>query len=283
VSSALSLSSLALLFPGTSTGSSGSLLSLLYKPAVATGATAGDALTALQQAEKDNTQEVALTAKQPAVARDIQAFRTAVANATDTKSLLSNPAFMKVFLTANGLGDQVPYTALAQKALMSDPSDSSSLANQLSDTRWQSVVKTYDFAANGLSGLQKSGVLDTLANGYAEVTWRQSLDATTPGLSNALTFRAEASSITSVDQILGDSVMRTVVTTALGIPAEIAFQPLEAQEKAISSRLDISQFQNSKFVDTFTQRYLVAANTDTSTSSATSLDALASQASGLVV
>ncbi len=55
--------------------------------------------------------------------------------------------------------------------------------------------------------------------------------------------------------------MRTVVTTALGIPLQIAFQPLEAQEKAISTRLDITKFKDPKFVESFVQRYLLAANT----------------------
>ena len=47
--------------------------------------------------------------------------------------------------------------------------------------------------------------------------------------------------------------LRTVVTTALGIPLQIAFQPLEAQERAITSQLDISQLQDPKFVETFAQ------------------------------
>ena len=63
--------------------------------------------------------------------------------------------------------------------------------------------------------------------------------------------------ITSVDQILGNPTMRTVVTTALGIPEQIAFQPLEAQEKAISSQLNITQFQDPKFVESFVQHYLI--------------------------
>jgi hypothetical protein len=281
--STVSLSSLTTLFAGTSTGSAADLLSVLYGQSGTTSTSGADALAALQTAEANSTKDIATTASQPSVARDVAAFRAAAASATDAKSLLSNPAFMKVFLTANGLSDQIAYPALAQKALISDPSDTSSLASKLSDTRWQALVKTYDFANGGLGNLQKSGVLDTLASGYAEVTWRQSLDATTPGLSNALTFRSEASSITSVDQILGDSVMRTVVTTALNIPEEIAFQPLEAQEKAISSRLDITKFQDPKFVDTFTQRYLVAANTGTSTSSDTSIASLASKLNALTV
>ena len=52
--------------------------------------------------------------------RDVTAFRNAVANAKDAASLLSNPAVLKVLLTANGLGDQAQYPALAKKALLSD-------------------------------------------------------------------------------------------------------------------------------------------------------------------
>ncbi len=116
------------------------------------------------------------------------------------------------------------------------------------------------------------------------MTWRQSLDATTPGLSNALSFRQSAGSITSVDQILGDPTLRTVVTTALGIPQQIAFQSLTAQEKAISSQVDITKFKDPKFVESFTQRYLIAAGAAASTTSTTAdLTALAIQAQGLTV
>jgi hypothetical protein len=269
----------------TSSSSSQSLLDTIYGISSSSSSSAGNALQALSNAEKNQTQEVAATEKKPQVQRDISAFQKAVANAKDAASALKDPAVLKVLLTANGLGDQLSYTALAQKALLSDPSDSSSLVNQLSNTQWKSVAETYQFATKGLSVLQDSQVQATLANAYAEVTWRESLDATTPGLSNALTFRSEASTITSVDQILGDSVLREVVTTALGIPKEIAYQDIEAQEKAISTRLDISKFQDPKFVETFTQKYLIAAQDSSSSSSSSSLTSLAIQASssGLVV
>ena len=47
---------------------------------------------------------------------------------------------LKVLLTANGLAAQIPYTALVQKALLSNLSDSNSLANQLSGTTPQYTV-----------------------------------------------------------------------------------------------------------------------------------------------
>ena len=50
-----------------------------------------------------------------------------------------------------------------------------------------------------------------------------------------------------------------MVTTALGIPEQIAYQDIGAQEQAISSKLDITRFQDPKFVESFTTQYLVAA------------------------
>lgn len=278
----LSISAVGALFGTTGTDAASTLLSTLYGQSGSGTSSAADSLAALRGAETNSAKEIAAQAKDPAVSRDVVAFRAAVANATDAKSLLGNAGFMKVFLTANGLSDQIAYPALAQKALMSDPSDTSSLASKLSDTRWKTLSKTYDFAS-GLGNLKKSGVLDTLASGYAEVTWRQSLDDATPGLSNALTFRAQASSITGVDQILGDSVLRNVVTTALGLPLEIALQPLEAQEKAITSRLDLSKLQDSKFVEGFTQKYLIASAGEDGTSADTSLASLAGKLRALSV
>ena len=267
-------------------GTTQSLLGAIYN----TGTTGvslsgGNPIAALTNAEQNQTQDIKATAAEPAVARAVAAFTKAVQTASSPQQLLSNPTAMQVLLTANGLADQIPYTALTQKTLLSNVNDSKSLANQLTDTRWKPVVQTYDFANKGLSVIQNPSVIATIANAYAEVTWRTSLDATTPGLSNALTFRANASGVTNVDQILGDPVLRSVVTTTLGIPLQIAFQPLEAQQKAITSQLDIARLQDPKFVTQFAQRYLIAMAQAASTTAASqpSLSALAVQAQGLVV
>ena len=269
----------------TTWGSGGSLLNTLYGIAGRGSNVFGqNPVTALRAAEQNATQQVKATAAKPEVARAVNAFRSAVAKATSVSQLLTNPAVLPVLLTANGLGDQVGYTALARRTLMSDATDPKSLASTLSDTRWKPVVQTYDFANKGLKIIQQPKVIDTIANAYAEITWRKSLDATTPGLSNALTFRANAAAITSVDQILGDPVLRDVVTTALGIPIQIAFQELTAQEKAISTRLDLTQFKKPSYVESFVQRYLIAKGNAASTANATpSIAALAIADQGLIV
>lgn len=265
----------------SATGNDAYLLGL-FSSGGSGGGSSIDPIAALSNAERTQTSAVATEAQQPQVMRDLAAFQAAVAKAKTPQDLLSNPTALKVLLTANGLGDQAGYPALAIKALTSNPADSNSLVNQLSDSRWKPVAQLYNFATKGLSVLQQPQAMATIANGYAEVLWRNSLDQQTPGLSNALTFRGEASTITSVNQILGDPIMRTVVTTALDIPKQIALQDLGAQGLAITSKLDITQFKDPGFVDRFTQRYLIAAAQNAPATSAPSLTQLAVRASGLI-
>ena len=65
---------------------------------------------------------------------------------------------------------------------------------------------------------------------------------------------------------------------------KIAFQGLPAQEKAISSRLNLAKLNDKHFVDTLTQQYLLnKANAASSSGNNPSLDALALRAGGLLV
>lgn len=240
-------------------------------------------LLALKLAEKYQAKGVADTAKLPEVQRDIAAFKKALATARDAKQLAGNVNFLKVLLTANGLADGVEYPGLAQKVLLSDPKDGRSLVNRLADRRWTAVVKTFDLSGKGLTIVGNPKVQQTLIDGYTEIAWRKSLDKATPGLSDVLTFRKKAGSVKDALSILGDSVLRRVVTRALGIPEQIAFQELPAQERAITSRLSIAKLSNKQFVDGLSQQYLLALQATPSTDTSPSLDTLAARSRGLVI
>jgi hypothetical protein len=264
-------------------GAGSSLLDTIYGIGT-TSANTTDPVQALASAEQNQTLDVKVTAAQPMVKIALAAFTRAVNGATSMAQLIANPAFMNVLLTANNMSDQIGYTALATKALTSNLGDPNSLANVLTDTRWKALAQTYDFSASGLRSFQKPATIASIANAYATATWQTNQDSVTPGLSNALAFKGLASTITSVDQILGNPTMRTVITTALGIPEQIAFQSLNAQERAISTRIDITQFKDPKFVESFVQRYLIAnaANASSSSSTTPDLTTLAVQGQGFL-
>ena len=262
-------------------GAGTALLNTIYG---AGGSSAGstDPTRALQAAERNQPQDVKVTAAQPAVKAIIARFTRAVTGAKSMTALLGDPAFINVLLTANHMSDRIGSTALAIKALTSKLSDPRSLANTLTDTRWKTLAQTYNFSSTGLASLQKPATIAAIANAYVTATWQTSQDTLAPGLSNALAFRAQASTIGSVDQILGNPTIRTVVTTALGIPQQIAFQSLNAQEQAISTRIDITRFKDPKFVETFVQRYLIANSANVSSASTPDLTTLAVQGRGIL-
>jgi hypothetical protein len=271
------------LYGGGADAGSASLLATLYGQGGVRRPASVSPFIAMRSAEQNRERDIGLTAAQPEIKRAIAGFRAGVAKATSVDALLRDPRVLEVLLTANGLGDQTSRPALARKALTADLADPASLINRLTDSRWKPAAETYDFANRGLAVIQDQRVIDKLADAYAEVKWRKSLDEATPGLSKALTFRAQAASVTSALQILGDPVLRDVVTTALGIPKQIAFQPLTAQENAITTRLDIAKLADPKFVEAFAQRYLLAAAQNAQTNPATDLTALAVRSAGLVI
>jgi hypothetical protein len=278
----------SLLFNGGSSAAdtASSMIGTLYGGAssTSTAASTGNPLLDLKLAQANETKAVAQQAKQPQVARDITAFKDGVAKAKDIQTALKNPNVMKVLLTASNLSKYIQTPALAQKALLSDPSNSASLVNKLNDTALKNAAKSFNVAKNGLAALKDPKVMATLTNGYSEVLWRQSLDKATPGLSNALAFISQASAVKTVDDILGDSVNRQVVLTALGIPDQVAFQPLEAQENAVSTRLDVTKLKDPKLVTRLTDQYLLAMQQKSqSSSSGSGLTTLAVKVGGLVV
>ena len=113
-------SSVALTLLGPLTGAGTSLLQTLTG---SNGTTPTDPLLALRLAEKNRTKEIERTAKEPETLRDIRAFTKAHGKAKTVDQALSDPAVLKVLLTANGLADQLAYPALAKKVLLSDPAD----------------------------------------------------------------------------------------------------------------------------------------------------------------
>ena len=272
----------------TPSDATAAILSALYSTAATprtSFVSSGNPVADLKLAQQEQTAGVAQEARQPQVANAINAFKTAVANAKDIQTALANPNVQQVLLTANGLSNYIGETALAQKLFLSDPYDPKSLVHQFANATWLDTVQTYNFAKNGLAELQDPQVVSALTNGYAEVKWRQSLDQATPGLANALTFLDQASSIRSVYDILGNITNFKVVTGALGIPLQIVNQDQSAQVNAITSRLDISKLQDRSYVTNLTDQYLMAQqqNKASSAGGTASLEALAMQASGLIV
>lgn len=227
----------------------------------------GGAIPAYRQASDPKVEARALErlAKDPQIQRKLAAFELAVGKARDLETALKDPRVLAVLLPAMGLGDQLEFPGLARRALTADPADPKSLLTRLTDVRWRDAVTTLDLKGRGIEALRDPANIARFDKGLRSLQWRQSLDETNVGISDALFFKQVAGNVTTTFGVLGNAVLRRVVTGALGLPPELALQSVEAQARAIERRMPISDLRNPNKVDRLIERYLANANLDSGT------------------
>src|SRR5690349_8598631 len=81
---------------------------------------AGSVQVALSNAEKNEDKQREQISKDPIVKKELERYAKVVKEADTIEEVLDDPVARRVFLKANGLGDQADAAALAKKALTSD-------------------------------------------------------------------------------------------------------------------------------------------------------------------
>jgi len=235
------------------------LLAAIYGTSTTSNATTDPsvAILTLRRAKTGEAKGAAKEAETPAFKRQADAFRRAIEKAPDIKTALRDPKVLAVLMPAMGMPDAASQPGLVQRALLSDPTDPKGLLSKLTDTRWKEVATTLDLANKGLDALKDPAMQTKLLDALASGNWRTTQDDTAAGVSDALYFEEKASSAKDVYAILGDPVLRRVVTGALGLPDELALQSVEAQGRTVTKRLKLSKLQDPKEVQKLAERYVM--------------------------
>ncbi len=223
-------------------------------------ADAASAVAAFRRVLKPGEEERALgrIATEPQQKRAMEQFKRAVDRAPDIKAALRDPRVLQVLTTALGIPEGASQTGLATRVLLSDLSDKKSLANTLGDKRWKSAAETLQLAARGLASLRDPKMQAALGDGLRRAQWNDNLETEQAGLGDAVLFRERATSVdNNIYAVLGDPIIRRVVTGALGLPPQLAIQSVEAQARAVSARLDIRKLEDPKEIQRLAERYLV--------------------------
>ena len=218
------------------------------------GALAAFRMAALPAQE---SRALARIGKSPDLERSMEQFRRAVAKAPDAKAALRDPTVLAVIGTALGLPQAATQPGLASRALLSDLTKNDSVANRLPDKRWKEAAASLKLATAGIASLRDPKVQATLLDGLKRARLREEQDQQNPGLGDALEFSSRAARAKTSYDVLGDAVLRRVVTGALGLPRQIALQTVEAQARAVDSRMKVAALQNPAEVRRLAERYLI--------------------------
>ena len=223
-------------------------------------ADAAAAVAAFRRVLKPGEEERALgrIASEPQQKRAMEQFRRAVDRAPDVRAALRDPRVLQVLTTALGIPEGGSQPGLATRVLLSNLDDDKSLANTLGDRRWKSAAETLNLAKAGIAALRDPQLQASLNDGLRRAQWNQNLEKEQPGLGDAVLFKERATAVdNNIYAVLGDPIIRRVVTGALGLPMQIAIQPVETQARAVRARLDISKLEDPKEVQRLAERYLM--------------------------
>ncbi len=211
------------------------------------------------------SRQQAATAAQGDVKSATAYYLANIGKVTTVSQFVNNYQLFSYAMKAYGLSDMTYAKGLMTKVLNGGVTGSSALANTLADPRYRAFATAFNFAGLGSKATAATSATTTAVSRYVEQTLEDNQAKTNQGVSNALYFKRNASSITSIYGLLADSTMLSVVETAYGISSTLSEDDVDTQEELLSKVIKVSDFQNSTKMEALVERYTAAYdNSDTS-------------------
>lgn len=209
----------------------------------------------------DSTRERQLESlrAEPQHARAAEQFRERIADISSPKEFVQDFEVYSFVMRAFDLEDQIFGKGMIRKILESDPTDSSSLVNRLSDSRFGELHAALGFTT--ASGPQspdfsnatwQEGIVDlyydrAFANGYADQN---------ETVGTVLAFREEAAELNSWYDVLKNKELTGFFQTALNLPKQMSGLEVEKQAEILADKYDLSKLSDPEERERLINRYM---------------------------
>jgi hypothetical protein len=201
------------------------------------------------------TRYQAMTAAEPAVKTATAYYEANIGKVTSIQDFVDSYRLLSYALDAYGLGDQINAKALITKVLEGGVSNPKSLANTLSDSRWKAFAAAFDFVGRGPSSVSSTSAVKTTTADYVEQQLENDRGAQDVGVQLALYFQRVAPTISNEYGILADPNLLEVAQTIFGLSPATSATNVDAQAKALSQLMPISDLQDPKKLQQLTERF----------------------------
>jgi hypothetical protein len=221
-----------------------------------------------------------LTASDPIVSQATKYYQANIGSVTSAADLVKNQRLFTYVMKAFGLDDMMYAKNLIQKAMEQGTSSSKALANTLNNPKIKALVTAFNFAKLGKSTTQQTAANQDVVDKYVMQKLETDEGNTNPGVQLALYFRDHASSIKDGYSILADKNLLTVVQTTLGISSYTSASNVDRQAATFDKLLKYPDFQDSKKVQKFLERFTAQYDVQNPSAGSTSSSAMLSLFSG---
>ncbi|MBM3524938.1 MAG: DUF1217 domain-containing protein, partial [Alphaproteobacteria bacterium] len=210
--------------------------------------------------KSDQTRAIAKFRGSVQVTRDVEAFKQQVSSLKTVDDLLKNRKAMTFILNAYGLDSEINFLGRIRAVLNSDLGNQNSIANRLSDRRYRELATELQTQKTGVTTLKGSATITKIVERYMTNEYEKKLGQQDPAVREARYFAKNIGKISTIYEILGDPVLRTVMTDTLGLPPQFALRDVEAQAEFIRRAVDVTQFRTAATAQSQSER--INAQTD---------------------
>ena len=201
-------------------------------------------------------------------------FRAIIGKVSTAEELVADRRLLKVALGAFGLSDDINNKYFIKKVLQDGTLNSGALANKLADKQYQKMSAAFGFGDFPVPSTKISTFPDKILEAYKARQFEAAVGAQDGDLRLAMNLQRELPAIvgkTSSEDtkwltIMGNTALRRVFETALGLPKSIGTLDIDQQLTAFKSKAasqfgsdKLSQFSDPAALEKLTKRFLLRA------------------------
>jgi len=154
-----------------------------------------------------------------AVATEVEYYKSRIGTITSVDQLVSDQRMVSFALKSFGLDPDIASMTTIRKVLTSDLSDPASAANALNDVRYQNLASAFSFEADGSVAAGAKAQTSSKVSATIYLHYDATGNSQSPAAAAFKTdvFRDMMASVTSVDDLLNNEILRSYALTAAGI------------------------------------------------------------------
>lgn len=205
------------------------------------------------------------------ITRDTEYFEANIAKVRSADDLVADRRLLRVALGAFSLEDDINNTYFVRKVLAEGTIAPSSLANKMSDSRYADLAAAFGFDL-GTPNTQLSDFSSKIVSKYRTQKFEVAVGEQNKNMRLALNAERKLGEMAQSDdsdrakwfQIMGNTPLRTVIETALGLPDSFARIDLDKQLEVFTEKAkdklgleSISDLANSDTMDNLIDSFLL--------------------------
>jgi hypothetical protein len=182
--------------------------------------------------------------KSPMIRREIEYFRDNIEKAGTVDELLKDRRLRGFVLRAFGLGEEIDKRAYVKKVIEGDPDDPSSFIGRMTEPRYKALTRALGYGSPDGPRVGLASFKEDVIARFKTMEFERAVGEVDDDMRLAMHFKREIAALanganaerTGWFQVMGQKPLRDFLSTAMGMPKDIAKLDIDRQKDVFERR-----------------------------------------------